>query len=217
MDNSGQEVRGFMEAESDDEAQARLRGQGIFVTNLSAFAFAVTPEWSAISLSSPSSIPSGRLLAQGLPCTNEQRGMTNDGLLNLLGEGVVLLFFGVLITALAVLAALRCFSRRKWPIATARITESKFVPGRGLFGWRDPERNRLTVYYSYTVEDKAFDASVPGTAQQNDEPSTGNAAELRKLQANRVVVLKELLDLACRRYVTPRRWCRSTGNCLLTA
>ena len=87
MDNSGQEVRGFMEAESDDEAQAKLRGQGVFVTNLSAFAFEVTPEWSAIALTSPSSIPSGRLLAQGLPCTHEQRGMKSEGSLNLLGVG----------------------------------------------------------------------------------------------------------------------------------
>ena len=76
-----------MEAESDDEAQARLRGQGVFVTNLSAFAFEVTPEWSAIALTSPSSIPSGRLLAQGLPCTHEQRGMKSEGSLNLLGVG----------------------------------------------------------------------------------------------------------------------------------
>jgi len=36
----------------------------------------------------------------------------------------------------------------------------------------------------------------PVTAQQNSKPTTGNAAELRKLQANRVVVLKELVDLS---------------------
>ena len=87
MDNSGQEVLGFMDAESGDEAQAKLRGQGIFVTDLSAFDPEVTPEWSAVSLSSPTSIPSGRLLAQGLPCTHEQRGVSNEGSLNLLGVG----------------------------------------------------------------------------------------------------------------------------------
>jgi hypothetical protein len=87
MDNSGQEVRGFLDAESGDEAQARLRGQGLFVTKIAAFAPEVTPEWSAVSLASPGSIPSGRLLAQGLPCTHEQRGMKYDGSLNLLGVG----------------------------------------------------------------------------------------------------------------------------------
>ncbi len=87
MDNSANDVRGFLDAESNEEAQARLRGQGIFVTNLSAFAPEVTPEWSAISLSSPSNIPSGQLLAQGVPCTHEQGGMKCDGSLNLLGVG----------------------------------------------------------------------------------------------------------------------------------
>jgi len=87
MDKSGNEVFGYLDAESGDEAQAKLRGQGIFVTNLSAFAPEVSPEWSAISLASPNSIPSGRLLAQGLPCTHEQRGMKYDGSLNLLGMG----------------------------------------------------------------------------------------------------------------------------------
>ena len=87
MDNSGNDVRGFLDAESNEEAQARLRGQGIFVTNLSAFAPEVTPEWSAISLSSPSNIPSGQLLAQGVPCTHEQGGMKCDRSLNLLGVG----------------------------------------------------------------------------------------------------------------------------------
>jgi hypothetical protein len=87
MDNSGQEVRGFMDAGSAEEAQARLREQGIFVTNLSAFAPEVTPEWSAVSLTSPSNIPSGRLLAQGFPCAHERRGMKSEGSLNLLGVG----------------------------------------------------------------------------------------------------------------------------------
>jgi hypothetical protein len=76
------------------------------------------------------------------------------------GDGVVLLFFGILITALATLAAMKGLSRRNWPTTTGRITESEFVPGRGLFGWRDPEENRLTVHYSYTVEDETFDDSV---------------------------------------------------------
>ena len=87
MDKTGNEVSGYLDAGSDEEAQANLRAQGIFVTNLSAFAAEVTPEWSAVSLSSPTSIPSGRLLAQGLPCTLEQRGMSNEGSLNLLGVG----------------------------------------------------------------------------------------------------------------------------------
>jgi hypothetical protein len=87
MDKTGNEVSGYLDAGSDEEAQAKLRAQGIFVTNLSAFAPEVTPEWSAISLTSPSNIPSGRLLAQGLPCTHEQRGMKSEGSLNLLGVG----------------------------------------------------------------------------------------------------------------------------------
>jgi len=85
MDNSGNDVRGFLDAESEREAQANVREQGLFVTKIAAFDPEVTPEWSAISLSSPSSIPSGRLLAQGLPCKHEQRGMSFEGSLNLLG------------------------------------------------------------------------------------------------------------------------------------
>ena len=61
MDNSGIEVRGFMDAGSTEEAQAKLRGEGLFVTKIGLFAPEVTPEWSAISLTSPSSIPSERL------------------------------------------------------------------------------------------------------------------------------------------------------------
>jgi len=76
------------------------------------------------------------------------------------GEGAVFLCLGILITILAVLSAKSGFARRKWPTTTGTITESEFVPGRGLFGWRDPERNRLTVHYSYTVEDQTFDESV---------------------------------------------------------
>lgn len=90
MDTSGNEMRGFLDAESVDEAQAGLREQGIFVTKVAAFAPEVTPEWSAISLVSPNSIPSGRLLAQGLPCTHEQRGVNSEGSLNLLGVNGVL-------------------------------------------------------------------------------------------------------------------------------
>ena len=85
MDTSGNTERGFLDAESEDTAMAKLRERGLFVTNIGLFDPEVTPEWSAISLASPSSIPSGRLLAQGLPCTHEQRGMSFDGSLNVLG------------------------------------------------------------------------------------------------------------------------------------
>jgi len=85
MDNSGNEDCGFLDAESEDDVMAKLKDRGLFVTNISLIAPEVTPEWSAISLASPSSIPSGRLLAQGLPCTHENRGFRVKGLLNLLG------------------------------------------------------------------------------------------------------------------------------------
>ena len=87
MDKSGDEVSGYMDAQSEEEAMGALREQGLFVTNLAAFAPVVTPEWAATSLTSPSSIPSGRFLAEGLPCTHEQRGMKSEGSLNLLGVG----------------------------------------------------------------------------------------------------------------------------------
>ena len=87
MDKSGDEVSGYMDAQSEEEAMGALREQGLFVTNLAAFAPVVTPEWAVTSLASPSSIPSGRLLAEGLPCTYEQRGMSFDGSFNLLGVG----------------------------------------------------------------------------------------------------------------------------------
>ena len=85
MDATGSEVSGFMDANSEDEVHARLREQGYFVTKIGPFFAETTPEWSAVSLASPSSIPNGRLLAQGFPCTHEQRGMTNEGSANLLG------------------------------------------------------------------------------------------------------------------------------------
>ena len=75
MDKTGNEVSGYLDAGSDEDAQAKLRKRGLFVTNLAAFAPVVSPEWADASLASPSSIPSGRFLAEGLPCTHEQRGM----------------------------------------------------------------------------------------------------------------------------------------------
>jgi len=86
MDNSGNEEHGFMNAESEDDVQAKLKGRGLFVTGLALFAPVLTPEWSAISLASPSSIPSGRLLSKGLPCTHEHRRMRLEGSLNVLGR-----------------------------------------------------------------------------------------------------------------------------------
>jgi hypothetical protein len=85
MDHSGNEVRGFLDAESEYEATVELKEGGLFVTNLSLFALEVTPAWSAVSLGSPDNIPSGRLLAQGLPCTHEERGIAVGGELNVLG------------------------------------------------------------------------------------------------------------------------------------
>ena len=87
MDKTGNEVSGYLDAGSDEDAQAKLRKRGLFVTNLAAFAPVVSPEWADASLASPSSIPSGRFLAEGLPCTHEQRGMKSQGSLNLLGVG----------------------------------------------------------------------------------------------------------------------------------
>jgi hypothetical protein len=87
MDNSGNEEHGFLEAESQDEATAKLKERGLFVTKLAALVLEVTPEWSGVSLVSPSSIPAGRLLLRGLPCTHEQRGMVFDGSLNVVGVG----------------------------------------------------------------------------------------------------------------------------------
>ena len=95
MDNSGNEESGFLGAESKDEAAAQLRDRGLFVTSLGPFDHEVTPAWSTNSLVSPTSIPSGLLLAQGLPCTLEQKGMTFPGSLNLLGvDGELHLVFG---------------------------------------------------------------------------------------------------------------------------
>jgi len=87
LNKSGNELSSYMDAQSEEEAMAALRRQGLFVTNLAAFAPVVTPEWAAISLASPSSIPTGRFLVKGLPCTHEQRGMKSGGALNLLGVG----------------------------------------------------------------------------------------------------------------------------------
>jgi hypothetical protein len=85
MDNSGNEEKGFMGAASEDEVAAQLRDRGLFVTSIGLFDFEPTPAWSTISLASPTSIPSGPLMAEGVPCTLEQKGMTFPGLLNLLG------------------------------------------------------------------------------------------------------------------------------------
>ena len=85
MDNSGNEECGFMGAWSKDEVEAQLRDRGLFVTSVGVFDPEVTPDWSTISLASPTTIPSGNLMAEGLPCTLEQKGMTFPGSLNLLG------------------------------------------------------------------------------------------------------------------------------------
>jgi len=94
MDDAGEEVCGFLGASSSDDAQALLKGQGIFVSNISPYEPEVTAEWSAVSLASPDSIPSGRFLAQSLPCTHEQRRMRFNGTLNVLGvDGELHLIF----------------------------------------------------------------------------------------------------------------------------
>jgi hypothetical protein len=87
MDKSGDEVSGYMDAQSEEEAMGALRKQRWFVTNLAAFVPVVTPEWAGTSLASPNRILSGRLLAEGLPCTHEQRGLKSEGSLNLFGVG----------------------------------------------------------------------------------------------------------------------------------
>ena len=95
MDSSGNEESGFMGAESKDEVAAQLRDRGLFVTSVGVFDHEVTPAWTTISLASPTSIPSGYLLVQGLPCTLDQKGMTFPGSLNLLGvDGELHLVFG---------------------------------------------------------------------------------------------------------------------------
>ena len=84
-----------MAAESKDEAAAQLKERGLFVMSLGVFDHEVTPAWSTISLTSPKSIPSGDLLAQGLPSVLDQKGMTFPGSLNLRGvDGELHLVFG---------------------------------------------------------------------------------------------------------------------------
>ena len=85
MDNSGNALRGCVEAESESEVTAKLSDQHLFVTKISVFAPEITPEWSEIPLAAPTEFPSGRLLAEGPTCSHDQRGFTVEGALNLLG------------------------------------------------------------------------------------------------------------------------------------
>ena len=85
MDNSGNALRGCVEADSESEATAKLSDQHLFVTKISVFAPEITPEWSEIPLAAPTEFPSGRLLAEGPACTHDQGGFTVEGTLNLLG------------------------------------------------------------------------------------------------------------------------------------
>ena len=140
MDSTGNEESGFLGAESEDEAAAQLRDRGLFVTRIGLFDHEVTPAWSTNSLASPTGISSGPLLAQGLPCTLEQKGMTFPGLLNLLGvDGELHLVFGKL-------GALEA-------IVEVPIRAISQVQQEGLF------RKRLVITTS-TSEEHVFRGSV---------------------------------------------------------
>ena len=77
-----------------------------------------------------------------------------------MGEGVVVLFFGVVIATLAFRSIVKSLARRKWPTASGVITESRIDVSEGLFGWRDPDDAWLVVKYSYTVEGQTFDGDL---------------------------------------------------------
>ena len=50
MDNSGGDLRGFLEAGSDEEVQTKLKEQGVFVTKIGPFARETISEiWEASS------------------------------------------------------------------------------------------------------------------------------------------------------------------------
>jgi len=85
MDTTGSTVRGCVEAQSEADVMAKLREAHLFVTNIALFTPKLTPEWSGMSLVAPTEFPSGRLLAEGLACTHDQRGLAVEGTLNLLG------------------------------------------------------------------------------------------------------------------------------------
>ncbi len=84
------------------------------------------------------------------------------------GENATFLLFSLLVTALALWSVKSGFSRRKWPTTTATVTESSFTPGKGLFGWRDPDSDRVLVRYTYTVESETFSKRLDAFSQSEN-------------------------------------------------
>ncbi len=77
-----------------------------------------------------------------------------------LGAGALLLFLGIPVTLLAALSLYVSFARSIWPTTEGVVTNTEFQAGDGVFGWRDPKSDRVSLDYSYSVEGRAYSGSL---------------------------------------------------------
>ncbi len=76
-----------------------------------------------------------------------------------IGESGYVLCVGIVITVSSAMSARASLARRHWPTTDGMVTHSAVKTTPGLFGWRDPEQDRVTVEYSYMVDDNEYTGS----------------------------------------------------------
>ncbi len=73
-----------------------------------------------------------------------------------LGEGPYVLVFGLLTTILSVMSVRASLAKQRWPVTSGIVTRLHLQSTPGLFGWREPEQDRVHIEYRYEVDGEEY-------------------------------------------------------------